>query len=303
MSKISVIIPVYNDEAYISRCLESVCAQTIASDLEIIIVDDGSSDNSMAIAREVLECHLMLGQSRLIILEKNQGVANARKLAIDSATGDYIMSCDGDDWTDVTMCEKLLRKAESEGCDVVVCDYNKVLNDAVEPIGPCYKEPFLSQLIRCAVTGSLCNKLIKSSLLKRPDFVYPDHDFSEDYVYNIQIAIFAKKIGYVQEALYYYLKRSDSLVRSQRPECCAKRESDDEANYQLVLSILDNANLSKKYREELIYHKLRRKNQHKGDLKQWRQRYPELNHEVFESRYIPFKSKCAYLLRIIKSVL
>lgn len=289
----------FNDAPYIGKCLDSVCSQTIAEDLEIIIVDDGSTDGSADVARKAVEEHSMLPQTKFIVLETNKGVANARKLAIEAATGDYIMSCDGDDWMDVTMCEKLLNVAQKDDCDVVVCDYNKVLDGVVTPVGPCYREPFLSQLLLCSVTGSLCNKLISSEILKNPGFVYPTHDFSEDYAYNVQMAISAKKIAFVPEALYYYLKRSDSMVRSQEPEHCAKRERDDEANYRLVLSILDKAGLSQQYREELIFHKLRRKNQHRNNPKEWRRLYPELNHEIFESRFVSLRSRVAYLLMLV----
>lgn len=298
MSRISIIIPVYNDVIHIGQCLESVCTQTIREKLEILIVDDGSTDGSIDVVRKTLSEHSMSDQANLIVLESNKGVANARRVAIEAATGDYIMSCDSDDRMDPGMCEKLLDKAESDECDVVVCDYYRVRNDVVEPIGPCYKDPFLSNLLLCSITGSLWNKLIKSELLKGGNFVYPIHDFSEDYVYNIQVAISASKIGYVQEPLYYYLHRTDSIVRSDDPESRAKRKNDDEANYQLVLSILDNANLSEQYREELIFHKLRRKNQYKNDPSKWRRTYPELNREIFESRFVPLRSKISYLFTL-----
>lgn len=294
--KISIIVPVYNDAPYLGKCLESICEQTIIDDVEVVIVDDGSTDGSAEIASGIFDEKKLSNHLSLIRLTANRGVANARIVGIEATSGHYIMFCDGDDWMDTTMCEKLLRKAESDNCDVVVCDYNKVLNGVVEPIGPCYKEPFLSQLLLCRVTGSLCNKLIRSDLLKREGFVYPTHDFSEDYVYNVQVAISASKIGCVPEPLYYYLKRTDSLVRSQKPECCAKRETDDEANYQTVLSILDKANLSEKYKEELIFHKLRRKNNYRNDPRRWRKTYPELNHEIFISRYVSLRSRLAYIL-------
>lgn len=293
---ISLIVPVYNDAPYLRKCLESICGQTIIDEMEVIIVDDGSTDGSADIASAIFEEKKLSDHLSLIRLPANLGVANARIVGIGATSGQYIMFCDGDDWMDTTMCEKLLRKAESDNCDVVVCDYNKVLNGVVEPIGPCYKEPFLSQLILCSVTGSLCNKLIRSDLLKNSGFVYPTHDFSEDYVYNIQIAMAARKIGYVPEPLYYYLKRVDSLVRSQKPECCAKREADDEANYQLVLSILEKANLLEQYREELIFHKLRRKNHYRNNPKKWRGTYPELNREIFKSSFVSFRSRVAYVL-------
>lgn len=299
MSKISVIIPVFNDEVHIGRSLESVCAQTIASDLEIIIVDDGSSDCSMAIARDVLERHSMLQQAKLLLFEENHGVANARKVAIEASAGDYILFCDSDDWMEPQMCEMMLSKAEAEGCDMVVCDYNSVCNDMVEAIGSCFKENFLQQLILCRVTGSLWNKLVRSAILKRPDFIYPDHDFSEDHAYCVQFAMFADKIGCVSMPLYNYVKRPDSLVRSQESGRIQKRYDDDLANVAVELTALENAGLIEKYREEIVVRKLRIKNAYLQDRTLWKNTFPELWKEIFQSSYVPWRSRMVYLLRLV----
>lgn len=303
MIKISVIIPVYNDEAHIGRSVESVCAQTIASELEIIIVDDGSRDGSMAIAHDVLECHSMLQQAKLIPLENNHGVANARKVAIESATGEYVMFCDSDDWMEPQMCELMLSKAETDGCNMVVCDYNSVQGDMVDAIQPCYRDNYLQQLILCRVTGSLWNKLVRAAILKRFDFIYPDYDFSEDHAYSIQFAMFSDRIGYVPEPLYNYVKRPDSLVRSQESGRIWKRFDDDLANVDVELAALEKAGLIETYREEIVVRKLQTKNAYRQDATLWRNAFPELDGQIFRSKYIPFRSKCAYLLRMIQSVL
>lgn len=303
MNRISVIIPVYNDEAHVGRSVESVCAQTIASQLEIIIVDDGSCDNSVATARGVLDRNSMLNQAKLLLLKENRGVANARKVAMEAATGDFIMFCDSDDWMEPRMCEMMLSKAETEGCDMVVCDYNSVCGDKIEVIGQCYKENFLQQLILCRVTGSLWNKLVRASLLKRADFIYPDHDFSEDHAYCIQFAIFADRIGYVPMPLYNYVKRPDSLVRSKEPGRTQKRYEDDLANVAVELAALEKTGLIDAYREEIVIRKLQTRNAYRQDGTLWKNAFPELDGQIFRSRYIPFRSKCAYLLRRIKCVL
>lgn len=299
MCKISVIIPVYNDEAHIGRSLESVCAQTIASELEIIIVDDGSCDDSMATARDVLERHSMMQQAELLLLKENQGVASARKVAIEAAAGEYIIFCDSDDWMDSRMCELMLSKAESEGCDMVVCDYNSVCGDKVEAIDQCFKVNFLQQLILCRVTGSLWNKLVRASIMKRPDFIYPDFDFSEDHAYSVQFAMFAGKIGYVPMPLYNYVKRSDSLVRSQEFGRIRKRYDDDLANFAVECAALENAGLVEKYREEIVVRKLQIKNAYCQDRTLWKNTFPGLWKEVFQSSYVPWRSKMVYLLRLV----
>lgn len=304
MKRISVIIPVYNDEAHIERSLRSVCSQTISSQLEIVVVADGCADNSVGIVRSVLdEYREQILCPVVISFPQNKGVANARKVAIEAATGDFIMFCDSDDWMESEMCEKMLCKAETEECDLVVCDYNSVCGDKVETVGSCFKENFLQQMILCRVTGSLCNKLVSTTILKRPDFIYPDHDFSEDHAYCVQFAMLADRIGYVPEPLYNYVKRPDSLVRSRESGRIRKRYDDDLANVAVELAALENAGLIDAYREEIIVRKLKTKNAYRQDGTLWKNAFPELDFQIFRSRYIPFRSKCAYLLRRIKCVL
>lgn len=293
---ISVIIPLYNDSPNIRRCLECICCQTVANHLEIIIIDDGSTDDSVAVAMDVLEKHSMLPQTNIISLENNQGVANARKIGALAAKGEYVLYCDSDDFMEPEMCEKLLSKAECENCDVVVCDYKSIRGDKIEVVTDCYKENFLQQLILCTVTGALWNKLIKTSLLRRPDFRFPAKDFSEDYVYCLQLAIYAEKIGYVPEPLYNYVHRSGSVVLSASPEKQKKRYDDDMQNFRLDLEILERNGLLEKYREEIIAHKLKMKNTNKNNRDIWKRTFPELGREILHSKYVSWRSKIAYLL-------
>ena len=298
MGRISVIIPLYNDADNIVRCLESVCAQTISGLLDILIVDDGSTDNSVSTARNVLESHSMLQQASIISLEQNQGVANARKVGVQAAQSDFILFCDSDDWMEPSMCEKLLVKAEKEMCDLVVCDYNSIRGDSVEPVSECYKENFLQQLILCTVTGALWNKLVRTDILRRQDFLFPVYDFSEDYAYSLQFAIYARKIGYVPEALYNYVHRSGSVVQSASVERQRKRYDDDMQNFRLDLEILERNGLLEKYREEIIAHKLKMKNTYRSDNTLWRNTFPELKKEIFQSGCISFRSKLSFILNL-----
>lgn len=298
MGRISVIIPLYNDADNIVRCLESVCTQTISELLDILIVDDGSTDNSVSMARNVLERHSMLPRTNLIQLDVNRGVANARKVGVQAAQSDFILFCDSDDWMEPSMCEKLLVKAEKEMCDLVVCDYNSIRGDSVEPVSGCYKENFLQQLILCTVTGALWNKLVRTDILRRQDFLFPVYDFSEDYAYSLQFAIYARKIGYVPEALYNYVHRSGSVVQSASVERQRKRYDDDMQNFRLDLEILERNGLLEKYREEIIAHKLKMKNTYRSDNTLWRNTFPELKKEIFQSGCISFRSKLSFILNL-----
>lgn len=299
MKRISIIIPLYNDERYIERSLRSVCNQSISDQLEVIIIADGCTDNSVAIARSVLDLYAGHISTNLITLTHNKGVANARKLGIVEAKGEYIMFCDSDDWMDMMMCEKMLAKADDSGCEVVVCDYNSVKDGIVKRVGPCYYDDFLRQLIMCNITGSLCNKMIRADLFRRPDFRFPEYDFSEDHVYCIQVAVYAKTIGYVPEYLYYYWKRNDSFVRCQKPEIVKKRHDDDIANLELEQTILKDVDLFDKYCGEMMVRKLKTKNTYRDNRKLWLNTYPELWKEVYRSPYLPWRARVSFYLRLL----
>ena len=130
MPKVSVIVPVYNVEKYIDKCLESLVNQTL-KDIEIIIVNDGSTDNSIKIVEEYKEKY----KNKIIYLEKeNGGLSDARNYGIQYAKGEYIAFLDSDDYVDRKMYEKLYNKAIENNSDIVECDFywkytNKLILD------------------------------------------------------------------------------------------------------------------------------------------------------------------------------
>ena len=123
MSKVSVIIPVYNVERYIERCVRSLFEQTLI-DMEYIFVDDCSPDNSINILESVLEEYPnRKSQVKIIRHLENKGLPIARKTGIDNSTGDYIIQCDSDDWVDKDMYKAMYNMAVNTHSDVVVCGY------------------------------------------------------------------------------------------------------------------------------------------------------------------------------------
>ena len=124
MKKITVIIPIYNAEKYLERCVNSVLAQT-QTDLEIILIDDGSSDNSPMIC----DSYASKNDNVSVIHQKNAGVSAARNVGIETATGKYIGFVDSDDWIEPKMFERLLSEAERTESDVVMCDATTVYED------------------------------------------------------------------------------------------------------------------------------------------------------------------------------
>lgn len=298
---ISIIVPCYNSSRYISRCIHSICEQSTSADFEIIFVDDYSKDNTIEEIYTNLEKNKKVNY-QIIKHETNKGVAEARITGIKNAKGDYILFCDSDDYIDSHMCEILYNRAVKDDCDLVICDYIDVYDDYSSICHPCYLPNFLQSLLLCKCTGSLWNKLIKRTILMRMDFLFPTASYCEDYVYSIQLAIYANNIAYVAKPLYNYVHRSDSIVNSKSSEAISKRVRENLENHALVENILEYNGLSSIYFSEKIALRLIVKNSirlyipQKGYYKLWLRTFPELTIDIFRSKHISWKARIAYFL-------
>ena len=116
--KISVIVPVYKAEHYLARCVDTLLAQTF-DDFEVILVDDGSPDNSGAICDE----YALKDKRVRVIHQPNAGVSMARQKGLDNARGEYVIHADPDDWVEPDMLKELYAKAKEEDADMVICDF------------------------------------------------------------------------------------------------------------------------------------------------------------------------------------
>ena len=127
MSKtdISIIVPIYNTEKYLKKCLDSLINQS-KKELEFMLINDGSKDNSEEIIKEYKDERIKYYKN------KNQGIGKTRNFGIEKATGKYIMFLDSDDYLEKDACELLYKKAEKENLDLVVCDYYKVYSNGTK---------------------------------------------------------------------------------------------------------------------------------------------------------------------------
>ena len=208
---ISVIIPIYNAEKYLSKCLDSIVAQTYTN-WEAILVDDGSPDN----CGEICDKYSKKDSRFKIIHQKNSGVSIARQTGLDNATGDYIIHCDPDDWIEPTMLEEMLQCAVSDNADVVICDIIMHKGKIVEshhqniPEGITSKE-LQCKIVRQEVHGSLCNKLIRKSCCKDISFTPQDISFCEDELFLIKILNKELTVRYIHSGLYHYILHNGSV--------------------------------------------------------------------------------------------
>lgn len=211
--KISVIIPVFNVEKYLTRCLESVLGQTYR-ELDVILVDDGSTDNSGTI------CDRYASDSRVTVIHKeNGGVSSARNAGIDAARGEYIGFVDPDDYLAEDMYEYLYRLIQSNDADISQCGIYDCYADRTDmPAEPeCFeitdRTAAMRLLLEAKVTSMhMVNKLYRAELLREVRF--RDFSVAEDALFLTELMQEANRIVLTNRPKYYYYHRPDSLTSS-----------------------------------------------------------------------------------------
>lgn len=216
MKKVSVIVPVYNTEKYLRRCLDSLVMQTL-DDIEIIIIEDKSPDN----ANEILKEYEKKYKDKLKVFHNktNKGIGYNRNFGIEKSNGKYIGFVDSDDFVNETMFEKMYNKAEKENLDLVLCNFYKNLekqNGSLESlvpefIIPDFKNTTLKDYPDLILKVNLApwNKLYRRNLFTI-DVRFPEDLKYEDAIVVIKTMARAEKIGIVDEKLNYYLVRNKS---------------------------------------------------------------------------------------------
>lgn len=220
-NKISVIVPVFRVEKYLSKCVDSILGQTYKN-LEVILVDDGSDDSCPQICDEYgqKDCRVK------VIHRKNGGLSAARNTGIEAAEGDVIALVDSDDYIGKYMFEQLLNAMESNGADISMCDYKYVHeNDnpsdkdekhedvSVMTLDGIQAQYYMYDTYRNRTTFTVAwNKLYKKKLFD--GITYPEGRIYEDEARTHALLYRAERIAYVQAPYYYYLQRDDSIVGS-----------------------------------------------------------------------------------------
>ena len=218
---LTVIIPVYNTEQYVKKCVESITAQSYAN-LEIILVNDGSTDSSGEICDEFTQ-----RDGRIKVIHKNNGgVVSARKAGLEAASGDYIGFVDSDDWVDPQMYENLYKTMMEFDADMVSSGYIREGNyisydcDSIQPgIYAENMQNLYSRMIMdfetCGkgISGSLCNKLIKADIIKAAILDFPENiSLSEDKLIVLKCLLECRRVYVLNYAYYHYIIRNGSAT-------------------------------------------------------------------------------------------
>ena len=242
MPKVSVIVPIYNVEKYLEKCINSLLSQTL-EDIQIILVNDGSKDNSGNIAKEYEQNN----KDRVIYVEKeNGGLSDARNYGLKYATGDFIAFLDSDDYIEKNAYEEMYNKAIEENADYVECDFiwefpNKIRVDKQYPYKN--KKEMLS-FVRVVAW----NKLIKRQLITDNNLEFPKGLRYEDVEFTYKLIPFINKFTYVDKPFIHYVQREGSIANVQNERTAE------------IFTVLDNViefykknNIYEEYRDELEY--------------------------------------------------
>lgn len=233
MPKVSVIVPVYNVEKYIQKCLNTLVNQTL-EDIEIIIVNDGSKDNSIKIIQNFIQKY----PEKIVYLEKqNGGLSDARNFAIPYAKGEYVAFLDSDDYVELNMYEEMYKKAENENSDMVECDFiweypNKIKVDTGELY---HNKHEMLEKIRVVAW----NKLIKRSILEKTQIQFPKGYRYEDIEFTYKLLPYLEKVSFLKKPCVHYIQRENSISNTQNERT------------KEILEVLEN--VIKYYQEKGLY--------------------------------------------------
>ena len=242
MVKVSVIVPVYNVEAYLEKCLDSLVNQTL-KDIEIIVVDDGSPDNSEKIIKKYAKEYQCIKAFK----KENGGLSDARNYGIKKATGEYLAFVDSDDYVTTDMYEKMYEKAVSGNFDMVVCDLDYVYPDRVVRAYSNLKTDTTDiKKTMLNIYPSAWNKIFKRKLFNELEFKKGVWFEDVEFIYRMLPKI--KTIGVIHEPFYEYLQREGSITRKKDKRIYHYLENMD----GLVKYYHEN-NYYDKYQKELEY--------------------------------------------------
>lgn len=263
-SLISIIVPVYNTENYLEKCLYSLVNQTYKN-IEIIIIDDGSPDNSMNIIQK-----FVLADNRVkVISQKNQGLSGARNTGMNNANGDYIMFIDSDDWIEIDTCEKAINASEKYNADVVFWPYIKEFSDLqkdnylFDKTEIIWSEKNINQLSRRMVGlvgDELANpqsidnlvtawgKLYKKSVIGDVRFTDTKIIGTEDALFNIEVFLGINSAVYIPDLLSHYRKDNESSLTHNYKKKLVSRWKE---MYSRIKFLLDRNDMSREYYDAL----------------------------------------------------
>lgn len=212
--KVSVIVPVYNVEKYLKRCLDQLTNQTL-EEIEIICVNDGSKDNSL----EILEDYSKKDSRIFVVSQENAGLSAARNTGMNYVKGEYIGFVDSDDWVDLDFYEKLYDAAKRNDCDIAVADFKRKhpkkdkirLNITEEKVFTTPEDKYLA--CKTYREGCVWNKIYRTEFLKRIDLKFVPGMYYEDRDFTARSLFYSDKLVTVPNTYYDYFVNPKSICK------------------------------------------------------------------------------------------
>lgn len=245
---VSIIVPVYNVEKYLKRCVESIRNQTY-KDLEILLVDDGSTDSSP----EICEEYAKVDERISVIHKKNGGLSDARNVGLQHAAGEFVYFCDSDDYIEQTLVADCVKRMEEEAADMLIFDFYRVQEGTFTictenlPLNAFSLEEVPKLLL---TSPSACNRVFRMDFLKKTGIIFPVGRLYEDLGTIPKLYLAARKISYIDKPYYYYEIRSGSIMTSARFEKAFQDRTD---MIKEILNYYKDLKVYERYREELEF--------------------------------------------------
>lgn len=215
MIKMSIVIPIFNSEKHISKCLESITNQTL-TDIEIVLVDDGSNDESA----KIIKSYQKLDNRIKYIFQKNSGPGVARNTGLEYCSAEYVAFIDSDDWVKQNFCYHIYNEAKKNNADIVYFNYLEV-SERGSTIGVKDIAKFESdnkeQLLKYQMTGKMPwgarSRVVKRSIISKNNIKFSTQRNAEELIFSFKSLYFSEKLIFIKDPLYYYLIRKDSQSR------------------------------------------------------------------------------------------
>lgn len=297
---ISVIVPVYNVERFITRCVCSLFAQTMDAGVEFIFVDDATPDSSIEALQNCLRQYPQRQkQVKLLRHSVNKGLPAARNTGLDVATGEYVFHCDSDDYLEPDALEAMYREAKAQDADIVWTDwYLSFQKNERYMKQPDYPSPLeaLKGMLSGSMKYNVWNKLVRRSIYTENGIRFPEgHNMGEDMT-MMQLFACAQTVRYLPKAYYHYVRLNAHSFTQTSDSNAQKRHLEDlRYNVQRTISFIEKR-YGQKLEREIAFFKLESKfpfliTTDRASFRRWTEWFPEANVYILQNKNVSFRSR------------
>lgn len=299
--KVSILVPFYNVEKYVGRCVESLFTQSYKN-LEYIFVNDSSPDRSMDVIEHYMKKYGVVDCCKMIVHEKNLGISASRNDCLDNMTGDYFLFIDSDDYIDKDMVELLVDAAIKENADVSGCGYIEEYADHSIEFPQKYsnnRDEMMRAITLLTIKGVMWKLLVRSTIVSehRDEVRFiPDRNMVDDYLFCCQIFYYAKRFAGVDRCMYHWIQYNPNnythtTVFAVESQAAAIRKTEEFYREKGVYEVIKIELLQRKFISKLPL--LLDKNC--IDVKRWRMLFPESN-DIWKQMHFSILNQLLFIL-------